>query len=301
MDTKNKKTTNLERYVDPMGEVSNKDLKLGVWYVQNKILINKIGLFSLGAVSVTLFLYGIGGLLFYLFFGISSDARIAEGLVKQNINFSAMRNTYAPKELGVNNSGVYQSSPGKADFVAEINNPNTRHLAIITYAFEFDGAATEETQAVILPSVTRPVAIIGAEAQNLPTSARFVLKNIDWQRIDPAQIFEVQKYQEERMKFEVSNFSFTAMSSIANIPSNIIGFEVTNKSAYSYWEVPLIIELMNGDNRVGITTARVDEFESNEKATIDVRSLAPNLFVTGIRIYPAMNIFDKRSYIAPEA
>ena len=77
MSAKPKTPDKFSRYVDPTGEFSNRELKLSVFYLKHKLLLQKIGKNVLIVWCVVSVGYSFGYWVYYFSFGYFEDQKIA--------------------------------------------------------------------------------------------------------------------------------------------------------------------------------------------------------------------------------
>lgn len=288
------------RYNDPTGDLPNRELDIALWYIRHKILLQKIGVAMLASLAVVTFGYGLIGWGYYLIFGYFEDKNMQ---AYQRASFADVRPiqaTYAPKDLTLGNTEVFAGAPGKYDFIARAQNPNNRYIAKITYQFVFDNGETLVGEDVILPSADRPMAFFGHKADDFPSGARLVVKNVSWQRVNPHNIFNPEQYIATRMRFATKNFSFIRGGDGKDASAHQIAFDAVNESAYSYWRPVLYIELLDAAGMTtGISYVELPRFLAGETRRVEITSVAPGLFASDIRAWPILDIFDRDIYIQP--
>jgi hypothetical protein len=290
----------LDKYIDPTGELTNKQLQWSDWYVRHKILLHKLFIWSSVAVSGMLLVYGIGGLLKYFIFDIVQDRQLYDALGKSYINFEIQKNKYAPQELQISPISIFSYSEGKYDFASIIKNPNPKFIAEIKYLYNFKGGQTNKQSIKIMPNSQIPATILGYPSESYPTDTTLNITEIAWSRINPHKLSDVEKYVSERMQFKFNNLSFKPISAAENRPSNIIELDIYNESNYSYWNPPFYIELLNGAQTVGVLHLSIEKFLAGETRHIDLRNTLEQLDVTDIKLYPNIDLFDESVYMEPQ-
>ncbi len=292
-----------DRFIDSTGEhMTSHDLKLASWLARHRVFVRRVSIIIAGIIAGGFFLYGVGGLIGYAIFGMTTDNRQAEELVQSTANYAKLQARYRANELRIVNADVYEASANRYDFVATVANDNTRWAAIVSYKFTYGGGETDVMTTTILPSTERPFVIPGFKVDaGFPNTVSFVIDSIEWRRIDTHAIADIEGYMAERKKFVIEDMVFTSQSDISNVPSNILRFTLVNNSSFSYWDVPLIVELFQNGTRVGIAQTKVEKIKAGERRPIDLRTLTSNIAVTDIQVHPIVNIFDNRVYMAPEA
>lgn len=299
---KKKEKTNLERYQDPTGELSTRQLGVSQWFVKNKILLEKIGIGILIAwcvVTVGFSLWKWGD---YLIFGYVEDKEMFARQVKETPNYAAIQPLYSARDLQISRPEVFSSGIGKYDFVVDVTNPNERWVAILTYKFTFAGGETETGQTILLPDSKRPVVIFGHEKDSFPTGANFVIEDIAWKQINAHAMPDIEDYIDQRLIFSAENFSFTSARGGQTLSAHHIAFDLKNETVYSYWSPQFYVELLGGldaSNRLGIIPITLSEFRAGDVETIELSSLAEGINVVEVGIYPVINIFDQEEFMEP--
>lgn len=287
-----------ERYQDPTGEFSNKQLKWGEWYLRHKLLLQKIGTTILVVWCVVTIGYGFGYLGYYLVVGYSQDQAMYNNQVFEFQNYEVLQALYKPQDLQVRQIQTFESAPDVFDFSAQVINPNERWIAYIDYKYKYTSGETGSIKTVILPGEIRPVIYFGASMNGFPSRAELIFENISWKKVDNHYIKDVKKFVEQRKKFEFDNFKFTRAGKASGMLSNMLEFDLVNVSAFSYWSPEFVVELL--DNQiVGYFYILEEKFKSGETRHVDIRSLVGNLNVSDIKIYPIIDLFDPSQYVQP--
>ena len=296
---KKKEQSNLERYEDVTGEFTSSELKWGEWYLRHKFLLRKIVIGVLSTWCIVSVGYGLGYFIYYYSYGYFQDQTMAS---QQMIELSSLKNTrvlFRAKDIQISNVEVYNSiSEELFDFVARASNPNERWVAIITYKFIFSGGETDSAQTVLLPKAQRPIAYFGFEPNNYPSNPRLVIENIDWKSISAHAIKDVDGFIAERSNFPAGNLQFTRASLSQGVPNHIIEFDISNNTAYNYWEPSFYIELIKGNRTAGMIYFVASEFKSREERHVDFRSYIENLEISDIKVWPVVNVFDNSQYMS---
>lgn len=295
------KKPSFERYASTQGGFSNSDLKRATFFARHRTLVRTVVIGVSSVVAGGLFVYGIFGITSYAFFGAAHDRQLGNELAQLSINYAQLHSRYAPQDLRVLNADVYQSVPNRFDFVSTVANDNPRFVARIVYHFSYGNGETEQKETILLPKTERPLAIVGHKSDQIPGPASFVVDEIRWRQVDPHEIAAVDEYMASRLKFSVTDFLFTPQNASLNLPSNSIAFTLANTSAFGYWDVPLMVELLQNGVRVGVTETTLHQFKAGEKRPLDIRTVTPNISVSDIRVHPLINIFSRDVFMPPEA
>ncbi len=286
------------RYIDPTGEFSNRTFEIGEWYVKNKLTLRKIFITILAIWSIGSVLFSFGYWIYYFTTGYFQDQRMMKQQILEIEDYESMHVNYGPKDLTFSKLAIYETIREHAyDFAVEVKNPNLRWLANVKYKFTYSGGETPVTTAVILPGAVQPMVYLGQEKVSYPSQPKLVIENIEWKKIDPHEIFDIDTFIKSRQAISYDNFEYKYSSIAQNIPNNMIKFDIRNDSAYSFWEADFYIELYGSTGPIGITFLRINQFRTGEIRNIDIRSYVNNLYVDNIKIYPITNVFDKEIYI----
>lgn len=297
MFKKGKNKDKLSRYKDVSGGFSNSELKWGEWYLRHKVLLRKILTGCLVAWSIITLGYGLGYFAYYFSYGYFQDQEMMARQTVEFENYSNLQNLYKPQDLQFSQASVFNSLSELYDFFAKVRNPNKDWMARITFKFSFSGGETEIFKDVLLPGSERPIAIFGVLSNSYPTNISLSVENIEWKRVKPHLVKNVQQYISERNNFLVDNFKFTRQSKSNNIPSNMIEFDVFNDSIYSFWNQVFYVEFLKNNRTVGVAHVVVEEFMSEEIRHVDLRSYVNNLDISNIAVYSVSNVFDNSEYI----
>ena len=294
-----KKPAKFEKYIDPTGEFTNKELRLAEWYLRHKILLGKIGAGVLIVWCVVTIGYSIWGWGAYLIFGWSQDRRLISQQARELQNYRALQPLYAAKELEVESVQVFRSGAKKFDAVADVKNVNERWSVRLKYHFVFGSEATPIAETVLLPQTARPVAFFGYQSDSYPEGAQFIIDEISWRRLNPHAFPDVAGYQSERLQFAAETFVFRPPEAASGVAVPGIVFDLLNQSAYSYWRPAFYVDLFNGFQRVGILFLSTEQFRAGTRRAIDLRYFGDQLTVTEIRVHPVVDIYDDSVYMSP--
>ena len=289
----------LSRYEDPAGGISSKDLRLAEWYVGHKLIIEKTAIGILSAFAIVTISYGLIGWGKYFAFDYFDDQKMYANQVAEVGNYENLHVLYGAVDLKVLGTKIFRPAKDKYDFATEVENKNNRWIANVTYKYTYSGGETESFSSLLLPKTKRSLVGFGHESFSYPNKAQFVIEKIDWEKINPHDIVEVESYMAERTQFSFENFRFSRASAFSDAPSHRIEFDLLNNSAYSYWEPEFLVELLGNGQVVGVMYFSLEEFVSGEVRHIDLRSVAEQLEVFDIRVHPINNVFDEGVFMKP--
>lgn len=289
---------NFEKYVDPTDEFGSKQLKWGMWYIRNKILFNRLGIIMLSVFIAGTFGFSLwkGGLILYYDF-FQQPAMEAE--LTRAVNYDIFNQRRLPQQLQIMDVQILPGGVDKNDAIAEMANPNERYIIYFNYYFNFGAQQSPRHQGFLLPFEVRPIAAMGLDSGWAVGSANIVIDNISWRRISSHLVSDVSSWQNERMIFSISDFTFKQAGTTGGASSNIISFKLTNNSPYSYKDAVFYIGLYQSNSMVGLMKLPVQDLRSLEVRDVDLRSFVSNLVVDEIKLFPAIDLYDKTAYLAP--
>ncbi len=283
----------IPKYEDPTQEFTSKELKWSFWYVGHKALLYRVTLIGLMIISGILFVFSGWKWGLYLW-GVADNKKI-EGNLAASVDYTGMHSRFGAQPVQVLDTYVFSSRGNKIDFVAELANPNTKFLVTFDYHFVLNDTRTEAQRGFLLPGESKPVAALGL-TESAGGSPSIVLENIVYNRIPNREVSDTIGWQAYRLDFQVTDFVF--LESLAQEGNNVdaVQFKLTNNSPYSYVDADFYVVLLQNGQMVGILPLHLDFINSLETKNIDLRSLLPGLSVTGVSVYPRINVYDDAAY-----
>lgn len=292
--------TDINKYQAQNG-VSSHNLKFGIWFTTYKVLLYRLALilFIVFDASVIIFsLWKIGGFLIYDF--TKKDQMERE--LAYFANNSVILERYTPENLQIMDVKVYSSSDDKVDVLAKINNPNKQIISSFDYYFSFsNGQNTPIQRGSVLPGSEGVVVSLGLDAEMFQGAATLNIGNFAWRRVPAHDVGDAEVWQKDRINFTASDFSYTYAGQESGADANIIKFNLTNNSAFSYKEPNFVVELRYSGVSVGVMTFNVSRFMSLEVREIDLRNFVDNLQVNEIVLYPQVDVYDEGAFISPRS
>lgn len=284
------------QYRDPTQEFTNRSLQWGDWYVRHKILLRKIFIITLTVWSVITIPIGLIVWGEYLIIGYARDEQMIASVANTYVSRTATLNQ-APKNFIIEKIDTFNSAPDRYDFLVGVHNINTNWAAKLTYVFTFNGGQTEEQTTILLPGEKKLITVLGHEMSREPTGVIFQMIDTQWKRINPHYIADPKAYISHRVSFDTKNFSFTPANKSQGTGANVISFDVTNTSLFSYWQTPFTVIFTDEGTTTGLAPLTISQFKSGETRSIQLTSFADNLQVDGVILEPLINVFDNTVYM----
>lgn len=287
-----KKKVDITKYEDPTHELDSKEFKYGVWYVKHRLFLYKLLVGSLIGLGGIFWLFSLWNWGIYILDYSKTQQMLLS--LSSSINYTGLHPHVSAQPIQVISSQVLPSGQNKYAAVATVINPNNRFLTFFDYYFVVNGQNTPVQKTFLLPDESRPLSYLGVENSG---SADLVLENITWQRISAHEVVNTKDWQAYRLNFAVSDFLFLKSLAQEGNNADAVQFKLTNNSPYSYVNPDFYVVLLQNDGVVGILPLHLDSIKSLETKSIDLRSLAPGLYVSDIAVYPIINVYDNSVYL----
>ncbi len=291
-----KNPNNFTRYTDPTGELPTGELKAGYWYIRHKLLLARIGTGFLITWCIATVGYSVFGWGRYLIFGYTEDQKMLQRQVIEVPDYTVVQPLYQAQPLSFGSTDIFQGAPNKYDFFTPVTNPNERFLAYVTFSYAFSGTRTATATVALMPQTQQAFVLFGEEADQYPAGARLTIHAIDWQRISPHVISDVEAFQAERNIFIVDNVTIRDAGA-DQVPVPQVEFDLTNESVYPYWEPQFVAELLQGGRVIGVQFLSVPQLRGKEMRHIKFHTQSSIRGVGDVRLLPLFNIFDLDEYM----
>ncbi len=289
---------NFRRYEDPTGEFTSGNLSRGLWWVKHKVLLYRLLVGVLIALSAVFWIFSFAKWGIYLV-GIP-NSNLLEKQAVQFSNYNTTIQHFNPVPLQIVSTNLFQNGGNKVDAVSEVENPNADYTATFDYSFLISGTSTVPAKAVVLARSRTMAAALGLTDIVGAPGAVLQIKNLQWQRISPHDIPDSKSWQDSRINFSVSSTTFENTLSTPGLSGNRLAFVLKNESAYGYKQPRFYVGLYNQDALVGVMPLQTDDFHSLEAKNIDLRNFTSNLQVQNVQVFPLIDVYDPAVYLPPE-
>jgi len=274
-------------------------LKFGYWFTANKIVIRGIA-YAIG--------FGVVGLIFAsvvyqaLDWGLISGPKERAGILRlplQKVEFAAFHERNVPKALIQVKAYSLASVDGKRDLIGVVDNPNTTWWAKVTYHFSSGSFASQPEQTFVLPKSSRKLisyAVTGASSES-PT---LVLDEVRFMRVAPHEVSNYENYAASRLRFTIGKVNEMVLP-VGDKKFVKQAFTVKNDSAFSFWQVPLQIELMSGSELTAVQTVSLERVRSGEARNVEITWFQDIAAGSTVKVEPVVNILDQKTFIPSES
>lgn len=282
---------------EPLHEVSNVRLKTSYWYVTHKPQLRRVLIGFLIALSIGLYGFSIYRALMMLVVEGPAYRALLQSIPTYYVDHAAFRQIQKPRPVEILAFDATTSNNERYDFIAKVLNPNENFVARKAVFQLVNGSqVVAEKTIIIYPGESRYVAMFGQATSGASPVLR--LASVSWLRVH-----DFINYSSPRLNFEINNISFkpTGESGVhGQLPVSTLDFTVTNKTAYSYWNVGLYMVLIGSGTVSGANYTTLDQFKSGETRQVSMKWYEALPPVAGVEVLPEIDILDPASYMPVE-
>jgi len=273
----------LKKYKDPTG-LAAKNLDLGLWLANNKKRLYKLLVIILSIIAAGSIIYSVYGYIYYYVFGQEQEKIITQDT--SGVNLAAYRALNVPIDLQASQTQVINNNTG-ADYVALIKNSNEKQYASFDFCFK---STTNDIcgSSFILPNEEKNVLVLNNPVKSLSGNVTLVLSNVRWQKLNAGAVPDWQSFRTSHLNFNISTPKFTAYDN--NV--KYLEFDISDETAYGYFEVPLNILIKNGDSVVSVNRYVINGLNSHEKKSIRLSWPDAATNSGAVTVVPDVNILD---------
>ncbi len=293
-----KQEVNLERYQDQTG-LTSKRLDFGAWYIKNKNrlrIARNIFLIIFIVIFWGMFLYEFGE---YSFVGLKNDREVMNQTLKKNIPSHDYFLNESAVDIKILKTGLLKQGEDQNDFYALIQNVNSSFYAEFEYYFLINGKEYGREEGFILPNESKYLLSVYNDKLPLSKNVKIQIENLKWTRVDPHNFGLWEEYRDKHLDMVVSDIEYvpsTSGSEAGKGNINNLNFSLKNNSAYNYWNIDLVIVLLNNAKVVGVDKYGAGDLLSGEEKQIDKTIVGRLGRVGEVLVYPDINITDPKVY-----
>jgi hypothetical protein len=280
----------------PTGEKFTEDeLKFGYWFVSNKVLLRKIGLFTLMVIDAILVLAVLYGLVNFYIISRPEVQAMNQSVTSPALDYQYLFEQSQPLPLEITFSESLRNSSDSYDFVSEITNNNTTWYAQnVTYHFESGSFVSKTKSTTIMPGQTKYIMALGQTGDFPLNTASLVVDKVTWKKqanfdalYDKMYLFEV-----ENPVFESSQQSGLS----GEVPVSRVSFAVRNASAYNYGDMTVSVLLYRASSLVGVNEISVARFDSGETKDLSYAIYGSTPGASRVEVIPDVDILNPASF-----
>lgn len=289
----------IESYRDLEG-VTISRLNLGLWWVENRLKMQKIFkivLIVISAIAWSIFIFAFGE---YAIYGVRKDQQQAqEFLNSPTINHEAVM-AMSAQDLRIEQVKKINLGNNRYDFLMKVTNPNKRFYADFDYYFVNSDQSFGKRHGFILPSESKYFYALGEEFKTAPSGVLAKVDNISWRKIDAKNFPDWDNFKKVRLQINITDTQFTPSRSTVlteKLDLNELKFKVTNNTIYNYWSVNLKIILESRGEIVGINEYSVSNLMADEVREVVMTWPGQFSRIDNIIITPELDVTDSKIYI----
>ena len=271
-----------------------KQLKLAYWFASHKLQFKQYFLVLLVMVNVILWILVILYLVFF-FVNLGKHKLVLELLPQNTVEYAQYHETTEPNEIQTIQSYAIKGVDDGVDMVFELKNPNKDWYASFTYRIIGTNFTSEQFTSFLLPDEQQFIMHLALKDAQQVSSVSLNFDDIQWKRVK-----DYEEYALNRYRFEVSDpieFIPSTTTSAGIVPVSKAMFSVVNRSAFSFWEVPLTIVAYRGSQIVSVNMVTLDQLMSGEERDVTVTWFESMTGVNRIYVQPHIDILDEGVYI----
>jgi len=280
-----------------IGGVSEKELRWSQWWVDHRDQVRKAGIGVFVAFDAILMCVGLWGFIDWLALGGVKE----EQAIRQMTSSSYGRSEgISLEEVQVGAPIVLPAGTGKIDILVPVENHNQRFWAELQYRLVVGGTELPLRTAFVLPGQAKYLAELAASTENGSSVEVKVEKRI-WHRATTVGDLDQQAFADTRLNIQGENAVFKPSDPLATSPSSSAAFTLANHTAFSYYDVGILVLLYRGDAIVGVNEVQVDQLTAGERKPMEIFWYQTLPQVTKVEVVPDINIYDPGVYRKPGA
>ncbi len=287
----NKKTIKNSQKYKSIDGISDRQLGVGLWFVENRKKIKQSVIIFLIVFSASTLSYSTYHIAYYFLYGREQDRQVMQEMTTVFSDSQYLRQVMAPKNLLFSFTQAYYVD-GRYDFLTKIKNPNPRHYGVFTYCFEETNNELACGESFILPDQEKYVMQLNKDISTGVGAINFVVKDISWRRITAHVIKDWDDYKKERFNFQVSDLDFNVFNN-----NYYLEFEIRNNSSFNFYKVPLHIILFGSQGEIGANKYTLRNLKSEEKTRLSITWPTGTQRASQVLVFPDVDILDQNNYM----
>lgn len=278
--------------------MNDRRLKLSYWYITHKLLLRRLLIGFLIAISIGMYSYAIFGAVQELFVYDRQYRELLANLPNDPSDYEYIRQVRGPQPVEVVGLSTIPATDNRYDFVATVQNPNDNWTVLsMRIRLISNGQVVKEREAFVLPAEQKIIGFYGVSNVS-PSSAQVIVDNYQWHRYN-----EYDASLDPRLNFTVSNVEYDPVVEAGfsgKLPVSVLRFTITNDTAYSYWNVGVTMSVQSGSQVLAANYIALEQFRSGESRDVEIFWYENLPSGQSIRITPEVNVFDEASYMPVE-
>ncbi|MFH1867312.1 MAG: hypothetical protein ABIJ81_04510 [Patescibacteria group bacterium] len=266
-------------------KISNQEFKFGYWFFMHRDLFKKVIIGVLVLLIVVFWGFSLVKLVSYLATSKAHNEML-ENLTGTVVESSAWHTRNQPEEIQV--LQVTAIPVGKTyDIVALIKNPNLRWAAAkVDYVFLSNGSEQIAGTGYLMPLEEKYFLESNVDLGLSASEVSLEIRDVNWYRIRNFTEFP-------NASFDIADQQLVNLATLSPGSQGMrLRVDLTNISAYSFWEINVQAILKSGSMPVAVATKPVQIMESGKTKSLEFIWTSPLPNVTNIEIKPEVNVLD---------
>jgi hypothetical protein len=263
---------------DEFGQLTEKELEVGYWWVTHRLKIKAA--LILTAILVIVVIYLNAGIRFYQYLAGSAEHQaMLEELTSNAVNYEIIHKSSAPAPVLIGNSLAVGDMVSGYDLVTLVENSNNRWwLKEIEYQYIGSHTTTAPQITYLLPNEKKYLFAFNTPVDFDPVNAKIFITRQLWEKVKDNNQVDAKK-QWIKPDLYAENINYQSSDMFFNEAK--VTFDLVNDSSYSFWEVEVQILLWQGNRLLGVNVVTLDDILATSKRTVS--SIWPNALPAGLR------------------
>lgn len=275
---------------DMPNNFSDRELSLARWFIYHKSGVRRVSLGVLLGIIALSWGYFFFALLNTHLIDFRARTERIKLLTASQVPLGAHTQD-APEPLVISPATEVGSGASSATLTT-IQNPNADWIARFSY---LPPGSKSLTTLSVAPNDR--AYLFGVAAENT-ASGSLDANAIAWQLVKKQDISDIEEYKKAHRNFIVKDAAYTAdLTQDKKTTINHVTFTITNATPWSYWQVPVLALLYQGNRVAAARQVVFDQFKTGETRRGDSVISDPIGGVSSIEIIPQIDMFDLSAYM----
>jgi hypothetical protein len=272
------------------GNISEKQLKFGYWFVTHKILLRNIFTIFLFAVNAVLWGYVLYSFYYTFVQNFNGYNQLKADLVSDRFtNLQSVLAVTKPKAIQVESIDTLPSVDNKLDIVALVKNPNQSWAGKFKYNFTINSGRTETRNGFIFPGQEKFLYDLDVDAVEV---SNISITDVVWSREN-----NYQQIAATRDQFHFSDLKYIPAGTEDSVKVNRAAFVVTNDSNFNFYKPSFLVILRRAGQIVGFNNIILESFYSGKSINAESRWFEAMPEVDQVEVVSDVDYLNDSAYI----
>lgn len=273
-------------------ELTPTKLKIAYFFVSKRRLLKRIFLGLFIIVDLIIWFYFLYHFTLYLI--ESKDYQQMEKELGQvvNINYEQFHQKIKPLMPEVVFSKAIALGQNRYNFICLVKNPNHHwHINLLKYHFVWSNNKSPSFTTFLLPNEEKILVSFNNKVNELPLDLTCQIEEINWQRIRQDRKYLLEVFN----KFIIKDLKY--LPAKEENEKDITTFKFINSTIYNFWQIILKVAIYQGREIVAVNQITLKEILSQEEREIKIVWPTSFSFISEIKVFPEVNVFDPSSFM----